>query len=72
MRYIVQQYGEWIGEPELSAHDTRHTFAELLRQVGLGIEIISQLLGHESIETNIRYLDLNGDTIMTVPGDFIP
>ncbi len=72
VRYLVQQYGERIGEPELSAHDTRRTFAELLRQAGVGIEIISRLLGHESIETTMRYLDLNGDTIKTVPGDYIP
>ena len=72
VRYLVQQYGELIGEPELSAHDTRRTFAELLRQGGVGIEIISRLLGHESIETTMRYLDLNGDTIKTVPGDYIP
>ena len=72
VRYIVQLYGERIGEPDLSAHDTRRTFAELLRQAGVGIEIISRLLGHESIETTMRYLDLNGDTIKTVPGDYIP
>ena len=72
VRYIVQMYGEQIGEPDLSAHDTRRTFAELLRQAGVGIEIISRLLGHESIETTMRYLDLNGDTIKTVPGDYIP
>ena len=72
IRYLVQLYGARIGEPELSAHDTRRTFAELLRQAGIGIEIISRLLGHESVETTMRYLEINGDVIKTVPGDFIP
>lgn len=72
VRYIVQLYGERIGEPDLSAHDTRRSFSELLRQAGIGIEIISRLLGHESVETTMRYLELNGDVIKTVPGDYIP
>lgn len=72
VRYIVQLYGERIGEPELSAHDTRRTFAELLRQAGIGIEIISRLLGHESVETTMRYLEISSEVIKTVPGDYIP
>ena len=72
VRYIVQLYGDRIGEPELSAHDTRRTFAELLRQAGIGIEIISRLLGHESVETTMRYLEISSEVIKTVPGDYIP
>ena len=72
IRYLVQVFGKSIGEPDLSAHDTRRTFAELLRQAGVPIEIISRLLGHETIETTVRYLELNGDVIKLIPGDYIP
>ena len=59
-------------EEELSAHDTRRTFAELLRSAGVGIEIISKLLGHASIETTVRYLDLENGVLEVTPGNYIP
>ena len=72
IRYLVQKFGTAIGEPDLSAHDTRRTFAELLRQAGVPIEIISKVLGHRDINTTARYLELNGDVIKLIPGDYIP
>ena len=71
IRYLVQVFGKAIGEPDLSAHDTRRTFAELLRQAGVPIETISKLLGHNNLDTTFRYLNLHGDC-NTVPGDYIP
>lgn len=38
-----------------SAHDLRHFFADWLREQGAGIEDVSELLGHASIETTAIY-----------------
>lgn len=68
---IVRKYGRLMNKPQLAPHDLRRTFAENLRRNGVDIVTISELLGHESIETTRRYLNVNVD-LTAVGGDFLP
>lgn len=68
---IVRRLGEQIGRPELAPHDLRRTFAENLRRDGVDIVTISTLLGHESVETTMRYLNLQVD-LSVVGADLLP
>ena len=69
--HIVRDHGEAIGRPELAPHDMRRTYAEIGRQNGVDLYQISHLLGHESIETTARYLNIKLDLETTI-SDFIP
>jgi integrase len=68
---LVRKYGEMIGIPELAPHDLRRTFAQLGYEAGVPITQISVLLGHSSVATTQKYLNLNLDLETTV-SDFIP
>jgi integrase len=68
---IVRKAGEQIGRPELAAHDLRRTYAQLGYEAGVPITQISKLLGHSSVATTQRYLNLELDLEQTV-SDFIP
>ncbi len=68
---IVRGYGRSIGKPQLAPHDLRRTFAENLRRNGADIATISTLLGHESVETTMRYLNVNVD-LSVVGADYLP
>lgn len=69
--YLVQRRGAKIGKPNLAPHDLRRTFAQLGYEAGIPMTQISRLLGHASIETTQRYLNLELDLTTTV-SDFIP
>lgn len=68
---IVAKHGEELGKPDLAPHDLRRTYAQLGYEAGVPITQISTLLGHESITTTQRYLNLALDLEVTV-SDFIP
>jgi integrase len=68
---LVQKRGELIGKPDLQPHDLRRTFAQLGYEAGIPITQLSKLLGHASIETTQRYLNLDLD-LGTTASDFIP
>ena len=68
---LARKYGQMIGKPELAPHDLRRTYAQLAFEAGLAITQISVLLGHESIATTQRYLNLELD-LETTASDFIP
>ncbi len=55
---IVKQAGASIGRPELSPHDLRRTYARIAYDNGIPIGQISLLLGHESIKTTERYINI--------------
>jgi len=69
--HIVRAAGKEIGKPDLAPHDLRRSFAELGKEAGVDIAQISTLLGHSSLSTTQRYLNLNVDLAKTV-GDFVP
>ncbi|MEM7118168.1 MAG: site-specific integrase [Chloroflexota bacterium] len=67
----VRELGAKMGRPTLAPHDLRRTFAENLRRDGVDIVVISGLLGHESVETTMRYLNLQVD-LSVVGADLLP
>ncbi len=69
--YIVRSAGQAIGAPALAPHDLRRTYAQLGYQAGVPITQISKLLGHSSITTTQRYLNLDLNLSQTV-SDFVP
>lgn len=48
----------------------RHYFANMRRQAGRQLEMISQALGHKHIDTTIHYLDLVDDELIKASNEF--
>jgi len=69
--HLVQAHGAQIGKHDLAPHDLRRTYAQLGYEAGVPVTQISRLLGHASIATTQRYLNLDLDLTTTV-SDFIP
>jgi len=68
---LVREAGAAMGKPELAPHDLRRTYAQLGYEAGVPVTQISRLLGHSSIQTTQRYLNLDLDLSTTV-SDFVP
>ena len=52
--------GKMIGVPTLHNHDLRHSGSNILKELGMDIQDIAELLHHESTETTVRhYLTVN-------------
>jgi len=49
---------------DFTFHDLRHTAASYLVQEGVPIAEISQLLGHKSIQTTLRYAHLDAGRVL--------
>jgi len=69
--HVVRDHGAAIGKPDLAPHDLRRTYAQLGYEAGVPITQISRLLGHASVATTQRYLNLELDLDTTV-SDFVP
>lgn len=69
--HLVRKYGALIGIPDLDPHDLRRTYAQLGYDAGVPITQIKELLGHASVATTQRYLNLALD-LETTASDFIP
>lgn len=67
---IVRKYGAVI-KKELAPHDLRRTYAQLGFDNGVPITQISVLLGHSSVATTQKYLNLALDLESTA-SDFVP
>ena len=68
---IVRKYGRLLDKPQLAPHDLRRTYAQIGYENGVPITQISKLLGHSSITTTQRYLNLDLDLETTI-SDFVP
>lgn len=68
---VVRKRGRAIGKPGLAPHDLRRTFAQIGYEAGVPITQLSVLLGHASVETTMRYLNLDLDLEVTA-SDFVP
>ena len=69
--HIVRGYGQVVDKPTLAPHDLRRTYAQLGFEAGVAITQISRLLGHSSVATTQRYLNVELDLETTV-SDFVP
>lgn len=68
---IVRGYGRLIGKETLAPHDLRRSYAQIGFEAGVPITQISKLLGHASVATTQRYLNLDLDLDTTI-SDFVP
>lgn len=55
---IKLKIGPIVGRPALHPHVLRHSFASRLREHGAPIELVSEALGHASIQTTMIYAHL--------------
>ena len=70
---ILRRIAKEVNIQDLTLYFSRHTYAQLSREAGIGIELISQALGHADLKTTEIYLksfdnsDLDNitDTILT-------
>jgi site-specific recombinase XerD len=60
---ILAKLRKHCGLPELSPHALRHTFGHNLAVAGTPIQVIADLMGHESLETTRRYVQPGQDDL---------
>ncbi len=60
MRKTVERAG--LLHKKYSLHSLRHTFATDMVNAGMRIEVLQQLLGHQSIELTMRYAKISAKT----------
>lgn len=60
---IVKSIGKNAGVKECHCHKFRRTFCSQMIKKGMPIDQVQQLMGHESIEVTLRYVDMDNDTI---------
>lgn len=56
LRRLIRELG---GEAKLRPHKLRHGFATRLARDGASLEIIKELLNHDSLETTMRYVHVS-------------
>ena len=52
-----------LGIKDLTLHDIRHDTATKMRRAGVGIDVISKVLGHSQITTTTRYAHVGTDLL---------
>jgi len=67
----VRKRGAMIGKDDLAPHDLRRSYAQCGFEAGVPITQLSKLLGHASVQTTMRYLNLELDLEVTA-SDFVP
>ena len=68
---VVREHGAAIGKMDLSPHDLRRSYAQIGLDSGISLVQISTLLGHSSVQTTQKYLNLALDLECTI-SDFVP
>jgi integrase/recombinase XerC len=63
VQVILKKVAHAAKVPELSPHVLRHTFGKNLADSGAGIQLIADLMGHESLETTRRYIQPGHDDL---------
>lgn len=59
----LKAIGKACGIEDIHAHRFRHTFANNAIRKGMDVRTLQKLLGHESLNTTMRYLNLNMEHI---------
>lgn len=55
---------------KITPHMLRHYFANMRKQAGWELEMISQALGHKHLDTTIKYLDWLDDELIEASNEF--
>lgn len=55
----IKRVGARAGIPNIGCHDLRRTAGRLMWKAGVALEVIRDILGHESLDMTIRYLGIN-------------
>jgi site-specific recombinase XerD len=69
-RKLLRQFG--MDKQRISCHSFRHSAATHLLENGADIRVIQELLGHKSIETTVRYTQLQTKGILRVYQKYHP
>jgi len=69
-RDLLVRYG--LARPRVSAHSVRHSTATHLLEHGAGIRYVAELLGHEDIQTTVRYTHMLPENLKGVFRRFHP
>jgi integrase/recombinase XerD len=63
---LVRAAGRAIGQPQVTPHTLRHSFATHLLQGGADIRVVQELLGHASVTTTQLYTKVTPDHLREV------
>jgi len=69
-RDLLERYD--MKRKNVSAHSVRHSTATHLLEHGAGIRYVQEILGHESIETTVRYTHMLYDSLKRVYKSYHP
>ncbi|ERS60748.1 hypothetical protein HMPREF1261_00412 [Corynebacterium sp. KPL1818] len=58
------------GLPIVDLHTARHTAASLLRECGVGPEVIAAILGHSNVDTTFSYVHVNAGQTQRALADY--
>jgi site-specific recombinase XerD len=58
IRSLLKRLADWAGVPMVTAHQLRHSCASDLLEAGVALPEVKRLLGHATIESTVRYLDV--------------
>jgi site-specific recombinase XerD len=58
LRAVFRYHRTRSGAPRANPHALRHTFGTALAEAGIDLPVIQELLGHEHIDSSIRYVHL--------------
>lgn len=63
VRQILTQIGELSGVQDVHPHKFRHTMATSLYNKGMDLHEIQMLLGHNSLDTTLKYISSDNETL---------
>ena len=63
VRYMLKQLGDRAGVDHVHPHKFRRTLATELTRHGMQLQEVANLLGHEKLDTTMKYVVLNKDDI---------
>jgi integrase/recombinase XerD len=69
-RDLLKRYG--LERKHVSAHSVRHSTATHLLEHGAGVRYVQELLGHESIETTVRYTHMLYESLKRIYRSYHP
>lgn len=68
---MLRDLGKEAGIEKVHPHKFRRTFATNALKRGMRVELVSKMLGHESLETTQIYLDLDDSTVETAHRKYV-